>query len=241
MKYTINLTVNTHDTDMHGAVRPSVILRYMQEAANLQMNHTHPSSDELRFEMGKAFILSKVTVNIYSDLRAEDQIEVSTWANESEGVSFRRSAQIRKNGVIIAEMISVWALLNIETRRLCRVRDIQLGFDTEPEYPEIDEPERLRMPADLTPKLMGTRTVYYSDIDCNAHMNNTNYPDMLLNFLPDIKDKKVYSFAIHFMNEARLDTSFKVYVANEPEKTYFKTVLPDGKVGVEAIFMIEDR
>lgn len=241
MKYTINLKVNTHDTDMHGAVRPSVILRYMQEAANLQMRHSHPSSDELRYQMGKAFILSRVTVNIYSDLHAEDEIEVTTWANESEGVSFKRSAQIRKDGVIVAEMISVWALLNIQTRRLCRVKDITLGFDTEPEFPEIDEPERVRMPSDLTPKLMGTRCVYYSDTDCNEHMNNTNYPDMLLNFLPDIKDKKVYSFCIHFMNEARLDTEFKVYIANELEKTYFKTVLPDGKVGVEAIFMIEER
>jgi len=138
-------------------------------------------------------------------------------------------------------MISVWALLNIETRRLCRVSDIKLGFDTEPEYPEIDEPDRLRMPADLEPRLMGDRKVYYSDIDQNGHMNNTNYPDMLLDFLPGVQDKKVYSFSIHFMNEARLDTSFKIYVANELEKTYFKTVLPNGKVGVEAIFMIEDN
>ncbi len=241
MKYTVKFTVNSHDTDMHGAATPSVILRYMQEAANLQISHSHPNASELRYEHGKAFILSRVTVNIYSDLHAEDEIEVSTWANPSEGMSFKRSAQIRRNGVIVAEMISVWALLNIETRRLCRVSDITLGFDTEPEFPEIDEPERLRMPSDLEPKLMGERTVYYSDIDVNEHMNNTNYPDMLLDFLPDVQDKKVYSFSIHFMNEAKMGTSFKIYVANELEKNYFKTVLPNGKIGVEAIFMIEDN
>ena len=138
-------------------------------------------------------------------------------------------------------MISVWALVNIETRHLCRVRDVTLGFDTEPEFPDIDEPERSRMPAELTPRLMGSRRVYYSDIDQNGHMNNTNYPDMLLNFLPGITEKKAYSFSIHFMNEAKLDTEFKVYLASELDKTYFKTVLEGGKTGVEAIFMIEER
>lgn len=213
----------------------------MQEAANLQMSHSHPTADELRYAQGKAFILSRVTVNVYSDLHAEDEIEVSTWANESEGVSFRRSAQIRRDGVIVAEMISVWALVNIETKRLCRVRDVTLGFDTEPEFPDIDEPDRIRMPSDLPPRLMGSRRVYYSDVDQNGHMNNTGYPDMLLNFLPDIVNKKAYSFSLHFMNEAKLDTEFKVYLANELDKIYFKTVLEGGKTGVEAIFMIEDR
>ena len=122
------------------------------------------------------------------------------------------------------------------------MKSSEFSYGFSPDLPlESDLITRLRMPATASMEKAGERRIVYSDIDYNQHMNNTNYPDMLLNFLPDIKDKKVYSFAIHFMNEARLGTDFKVYLANEPEKTYFKTVLPDGKVGVEAIFMIEDR
>ena len=58
MIYTEEYRINSHDCDFNGVVRPSAVLRYMHETANLQMQTYGPSNDKLRTD-NKAFILSK--------------------------------------------------------------------------------------------------------------------------------------------------------------------------------------
>ena len=65
MKHTENFTVKWHDTDAHRTVRPSEILVYMQECANLQLEHSGLSLDALRDERKLAFILSKIKIILH--------------------------------------------------------------------------------------------------------------------------------------------------------------------------------
>ena len=69
----------------------------------------------------------------------------------------------------------MWALLDLNTLELCRVGAVELHYGS-------DEPlaisTRFRLPA-VPLEEVGTRTVRYSDVDVNNHMNNTRYPDML--------------------------------------------------------------
>ena len=240
MKYTVNFTVNSHDTDLNGILRPSALLKYLQEAANLQMHTYGPDMRSLVSEQNKTFVVSRLSVNVYADLFAWDEIEVTTWANPSPGAAFRRSTQARRDGVIVAEMISVFALIDLQTGRLCRTSDVQFGFDTDDSVLDIDEPESFRIPADVEAALRGEHTVRYADVDYNMHMNNTVYPDVLCGFLPDIEKKRILSFALHYMHEAKHGQTFKVYVGSDEDVSYLRTQLPGGSCGVEAIFMTED-
>lgn len=238
MKWTENYRINSHDCDSEGKVRPSLVLRYMQETANLQLRALGPTAEQLTAN-DRAFILSRINVSVYAPLLAYEDITVSSWACESRGVTFNRCYQIRRGNDIIAEAASVWGLIGISERKIYRVEDVELGFDTD-EPLELDAPRRVHIPRELTLSLVGERPIVYSDLDRNRHMNNTNYPDMLCDFIPDMADKKVLSFSINFANEARLGEVLKVYMRESDGIYYFRTVRTDGAINVEAMIMVED-
>ena len=238
MKWTENYRINSHDCDSSGKVRPSLILRYMQETANLQLHNLGPTTDEL-IRDDRAFILSRINMSIYSELHAYDSIEVSSWACESRGVSFNRCYQIKRDGELIAEAASVWGLIGISDRKIYRVEDISLGFGTD-EPLELDAPKRVHIPRDITLSLVGERQIVYSDLDRNNHMNNTNYPDMLCDFIPSMKDKHILNMSISFAGEATLGENLKVYMNRAEDQYFFRTVRTDGNVNVEAMIMVED-
>lgn len=239
MKWTENFRINSHDCDAAGSVRASLILRYMQETANLQLKNLGPTNEELR-DRRIAFILSRINISMYAPLRAYDEISVSSWGCESRGVSFNRCYQIRRDGELVAEAASVWGLVGIDDRKLYRVGEIELGFGTD-EPLELDAPKRVHIPRELSLSLVGERPIVYSDIDANMHMNNTNYPDMLCDFIPDMDKKRVISLSISFAGEARLGETLKVYMTESDGQYYFRTLTSDGTTNVEAILMTEDN
>lgn len=84
--------------------------------------------------------------------------------------------------------------------------------------------------------------MFYCDVDMNRHMNNTNYPDMLWNFIPEVIDKQVTSINLRFMKEAPLGAVVDVYrtemdapLAEDPEaeETWCFYSLVDGEINVE--------
>lgn len=237
MKWSEHYRVNTHDCDFSGFVRASLIQRYMQETANMQMKNEGPSNEELRAR-DMAFLLSRINVSVYSPLFAGDEIDVTSWGCESRGVSFLRCYQIRRDGDIVAEASSIWGLIGISDHRIIRVGEVELGFG-------IDEPleldaHRVRIPRGLNLSLVGERPVVYSDLDMNRHMNNTNYPDMFCDFISDMSGRRVISMSISYAHEAPLGEILKVYTGYSDGVYYFRTIRSsDGLVNAEANIMLE--
>ena len=239
MIYTEEYRINSHDCDMNGAVRPSSVLRYMHETANLQMEKYGPSNEELRAD-DKAFILSKINLSFYKTLHSFDIIRVETWAVESKGVSFYRCSRVFRGQDLIAEMVAVFALVSISDKKLCRVKDVQFGFDAEPTMLELDLPARFKIPEGTELGLIGEYTVNYSDTDMNMHMNNTNYLDVYCDYLPDNKNNRVITAVINYQAEAPLGASVKIYRGRDDDGAYyFRTVCDDGKINSESLIMID--
>lgn len=238
MKYSVKYRLTSLDIAPSGAVRPGSLLRYFQEAVNLQMRDNPPSSEEL-FKNGQAFILSRTGMKIYTDLSVYDEIEVVTWANTSKGATFVRSAQIFNGGVLAADIVTVWALVDINEKKLVRVKDAVLGIGTLDELPEIGVPERVRVPEGEMEKV-GEKTVFYSDTDRNSHMNNTRYVDMICDFLPDVENKKVRSFTVNYVTESRLGEKLDIYHKNIDGLDYFCAVKEDGKHSLDVVMTLEE-
>ena len=232
MKYTENYKTKWHDTDAARAVRPSQYLVYMQETANLQLETYGPSLDKVRDELRLGFILSKIKLLFHKPLVAYEDISVRTWTCNSRGFSFNRCFDIHKNGELIAEAISFWALLNIDTRMLVRTDSFDLGIESD-EPLDINVPRRIRQPeGELA--LLGRREIRYSDIDYNMHMNNTRYPDMLCDFMPMDKIGRISEMTLEFLQESALGDTLSFYGANDGGRYYFKTVNTAGDVCLTA-------
>lgn len=239
MKYTFEATVTPHDLDENNIASASAVLRYMQEAAYRHLTVCPPTMDELRAE-NKVFVLSRLSFSIYSEIRFDDRLTVSTWPSESKGVSFPRSARVVRNGETVAELVSQWALIDPSRRSFWRASDYTPNFEYEDQI-ELDLPSRIRIPSWVELMLVGEYTVLYRDCDINRHLNNTEYPDLLCGFVPSMLGRRVVSMSISYINEAPLGVKLKIYCSKEDDGLfYIRTVLPGGQANVEARIVLEE-
>ncbi len=229
-----DLTVDIHDVDYNGVARMSSLMKYIQSAAQTQLTGNGMSYDELR-SMHRAFILSRIKIEFTESVMAYDKVTAVTYPCESRGYSFFRCYALEKNGRTIGRAVSVWALIDTESRSLVKVNNFDLGLETH-------EPLDLSLSRFTLPSVMaevGKYTVSYGDLDQNNHMNNTRYPDMYSNFLP-LDGKRIGTISINYLNEAPRGERLRVERAEDGDIFYFRTYRQDGKVNTEAEIILEN-
>lgn len=227
-EFRCNLVVDPHDVDYNGIAKASSVMRYIQSAAEAQLTEGGMSYEELRARK-RAFILSRIRLEIDRPLYEFRKLTAISYPSESRGYSFFRCYRLEAEGETVAKAISVWALVDTETRGLVRVNDFELGITP---LPPIDmEIGRIRLPDTLHD--VGGYGVHYGDVDRNMHMNNTKYPDMYSNFLP-LFGKRIRAMTVNYRNEAKIGESLRVLRAESEGLYYFRTVRSDGTVNSEA-------
>jgi acyl-ACP thioesterase len=122
------------------------------------------------------------------------------------------------------------------------VRDFDYGFTAEEPLPLVT-PRRFAVPENMTE--VGTRRIVYSDIDYNGHMNNTRYPDMVCDYLPDGTVPHVRTMHLEFAKEARYGATLRVErgcrTAETGETVYLvRTIDEAGEVCLSAEVWLDD-
>ncbi len=236
MEFRTDLTVDIHDVDHNGVARLSSLMRYIQGAAQTQLTLNGMSYDELR-KMHRGFILSRIKMEFTEPVRAYEGVSAVTYPCDSRGYSFLRCYKLEKNGRTIGRAVSVWALIDTDSRALVRVNDFELGLETH--EPHSLALSRFVLPAEI--RTVGTYTVNYGDLDQNCHMNNTRYPDMYSNFLP-LDGRRIHTISINYQNEARRGERLTVERAEGADGNtfYFRTVREDGRINSEAEILLAD-
>ena len=233
MKQIENYKINVHDTDLNGILSPTGYLRYLQDAANCQMESDGVSYDDL-FSRGLAFVISRIRILFFESVASHENVTVTTWSCGGRAASYYRCYGMERDGVEIARGKSVWALLDVNAGRLVRYGEVPLNYKTDVEA-DVDLPRKPEFASE--PILLGTKKVEYTDVDQNRHMNNTRYADMLWNFLPGHEDKRITSLDISYLSEAPLGSELDVYGGESADGDgyIFRTVRrEDGKVNVLA-------
>lgn len=226
--FRIKTEINVHDLDYNGIAKASAILKYLQTAADSQLAEHGMSYDGLK-GMGKAFILSKIRLEMDKPLREGEPIEAITFPCESRGYTFLRCYGLEQDGVTVARAVSLWALIDVSDRSLVKVNDFDLDL---PLLPPLDMTiNRFKLPSDLID--VGGYGVHYGDVDRNMHMNNTKYPNMYANYLP-LMGKRISSISINYLSEARIGEKMRILRAEENGRYYFRSVKADGTVNSEA-------
>ncbi len=225
MKYSRKFTTKWHDTDANRIVSASKILMYMQETGNLQCKDFGNSLDVMRDEKGQGFILGSIQLKVFKPIYAYEDIEVFTWCREARGFSFIRYFQIMRDGEVVASASSLWALVDVNTKTLVR------GDESMDKFYPIDEPldetalpKRVRIKRDAELTLVGERKIMFSDIDYNMHMNNTKYPDMVFDFLPERENKYISGISLSYVKEAHYGDTVSVHIGSVDENGYMEVV-----------------
>lgn len=150
----------------------------------------------------------------------------------------------------MAEAISTWALLDVSNQTLIKANDFQRDFPMDDLIDASRLPARVHIPPKIDAEFCGTRRIVYSDIDFNGHMNNTKYPDMVCDFLPDIRGRWVKNISLSYLKEATYGSAVDVYRSkvilpaecSDREEAYFvRTVRPDGATAFEAYIHLSEN
>lgn len=244
MKYSNDFTVTSHDVDINNNIKPSIVLRYMQETAKHHMRDTEPSYDEL-YACGQSFIISRISIQMCGAINKYENIKVSTWMCPEKAVTIPRSYTIESDRGMLARAYSEWAVVNINTGKLCMTEEVNSENYIIEKPIELDIPTRYRFPKTIEFTPVGRHEVVYSEVDRNLHMNNTYYPDMIWSYIPDIMNKETTSYNIRFRHEAKIGRVIDIEMANltgkidsDPyaeEYFGFKTFV-DGQRNMDAVF-----
>lgn len=234
MEYRMNCEVDVHDVDYNGIAKTSSIMKYIQSAAQNQLTEGGLSYDNLK-NSKRVFVLSRIKLEVLRPLTSHTPLTAVTHPCESRGYSFLRCYALECDGQVVARAISVWALLDTETKSLVKVNDFDLGLTLLPTNGLVLG--AMKLPSAL--KDIGGYGVHYGDVDRNMHMNNTKYADMYSNFLP-LKGKMIRSITINYSSEAQIGEKLRVQWAQDDRYHYFRTVRSDGKINSEAQIELTD-
>ena len=237
MKFVKGYTTRWHDTDAARIVRPTQLLVYMQETSNAHLDSTGHNLDRLRDEHSLAFLLSKTKIALYAPLYAHEEIRVETFTAESRAFGFNRYYRILRGDEVIAAADTTWALIDLNSRQLCKADAFDFGFEHEPAL-DIGLPPRFRVPHTDELELLGERRIVYSDLDYNMHMNNTRYADMLCDFMPLEDIPKIKGMSLSYLHEAAFGDVIKIYAKKSDGRYRFRTINQNGITCLEAEVLI---
>lgn len=243
MKFQETYEILSHYVDCRSVATPSHTLRLMQETANHQMRDRGPTYQEL-FDQGKAFVLVRISYELYAPLRQYHKVKVSTWNGGERGATFFRCYQIEEDGEVLAKAYSEWAVADRIKGGLCRTSEIDISNYEKDDLLNLDIPKKFHFSKGTEFSVLGKKTVRYGDVDMNFHMNNTNYPDMLWERIPGVEEKQFTSVNLRFRREAHLGMNIRIGMAEispklsgdpRAEEVYgFRTMVESG-VNVEAM------
>ena len=196
------LTITSFDVLPNSTMKPSSLLRYMQQVAREDCNQNGCTYSFMRAQ-NTVFVLTKLGFDLCRPLREGETLTIRTYNNRITGIIFDREYDFFVGDENVGHASTYWVLVRYDTRALVRPAEFPVTFYShEIDCPTVEIPRRFGN-EDAAPA--GERLVRVSDLDENNHLNNCTYADIALDALPDFDglDRAVTGCRILFSNEAK--------------------------------------
>ena len=200
--YSQKFTLSHIHVDRYGRATPAALLYLVQEAAGqhcalLQVDHDTLCKQNL------FWAVSRNRVQVTRLPRIGETVTVETWPMPTTRVAYPRSViAYDENHQELFRSISLWVLMDSESRGMLLPGKSGITVDGTLTGRELEAPRAI-----ATRQMANTvnRTVGFSLLDRNGHMNNTRYMDWVCDLLPSEfhRDHPVREFTVCYMNEAR--------------------------------------
>lgn len=245
-KFPREYQIRSFETNTTGNLKPTVILQYLQETAEFQLKVQDMDYVDMYMKLHKAYVVSRMSIQIHQQLHKYDHITVRTWTGEDRGANFPRSFDVYCGGQLAITAFSNWALIDTEKKTLVKRSEYDISNYAWGEKQELDIPARFKIPRDIEMSLAGIHHVSFNDTDINGHMNNAMYADVLYNYIPEPRSWDITSMNFHYRHEAPLNSDMEIHMSTllPPEDMdpkadkiiYFQTFTGEGRSNIEACF-----
>jgi len=202
MIYSQKFTLTDMEVDCFGKLKLSTLLYFAQEVAGKHCISLGADYDTLA-KKNLFWAVTRHRVQITRLPVRGETITIETWPMPTTRVAYPRSmVAYDADGHELFRSISLWVLMNTESRAM--VLPGKSGVDVAGTLRGTE----LAVPHSLVPVSAGhcdRRTVTYSCLDRNGHMNNTRYLDWVDDLLTGEfhREHSAREFVICYLNEAR--------------------------------------
>lgn len=193
--------INDAAVDCFGRLKPSMLLFYVQEVAGIHATSLGAGFDALALK-NLFWAILRTHVQISRLPRSGETIRVETWPMPTSRVAYPRSVvAYDSDGCEVFRAISLWCLMDTKTRSMVLPGKSGVLVNGTLRGNELAVPGSLAIKG-----LENTcsRTVLFSDLDRNGHMNNTRYLEWIGDLLPAAfhKDHTPREFTVCYHSEA---------------------------------------
>lgn len=198
------IVVKSYDVFPNGAIKPSALMRYMQQLAREDCDALGCTYDFMR-NLNTVFVTTKLGIEFYRPIKVGEVLQMRTYNNEINGIIFDREFDIKIGGEEVAHASTFWVLVKYDDRSLCRPSDFPYEFFSHHlDCKKVDIPRRL---AEGDMQTISERVVRVSDLDENNHLNNCVYADITVDSLPLFNglDQTIRTIKVIYRHEARLN------------------------------------
>lgn len=168
------------------------------------------------------WVLSRLAIELDELPLQYEAFSISTWVeNVYRLFTDRNFAILDKQGNPIGYARSVWAMINLNTRKPADLLALHGGalaaYMCDAPCP-IDKPSRIRL---KNPRYVGNHIVLYSDIDINGHVNSIRYIEHILDHfsLACFERNRISRFEIAYTAECYYGDRLTFYLEEVDDAT----------------------
>lgn len=194
--------IETYLTDFQGKITLTTLGNYLLHAATLHADK-HGFGYNCMQKYRRAWVLSRLAMEMYEYPLAGDDLEIQTWVEEVNKLFTLRNFAFKIRGKEIGYARSVWASIDLETRRPSNIFELGNIVDyVVDNHCPIERVSKIKSLGEGD--CVEQYKVKYSDLDINKHVNSVKYIEHIIDLFPleMLKERSIKRFEIVYVNES---------------------------------------
>lgn len=227
---TYHFVAEPFHVDFNGRLTMGVLGNHLLNCAGFHANDRGFGIASLN-EDNYTWVLSRLAIELDEMPYQYEDFTIQTWVeNVYRLFTDRNFAIINKEGRKIGYARSVWAMINLNTRKPADLLALHGGsivdYVTDESCP-IEKPSRIKV---TTEEVADTLTARYSDIDINGHVNSIRYIEHILDLFPMelYKEKRIRRFEMAYVAESYYGDQLTFFKEEVNENEYHVEVKKNG-------------
>lgn len=226
-RFTVPQRVHFYHCDREQNLTLRAYLEWSGEMGNLHLESRGITWREMQ-QQRQVFLLSRLAFRRLAPVTYGLHCRFHTWEYGIKGPQFIRNFSLEgEDGALLAQSTSAWILVDPVERKI--LRPSQCVYTMQPNPTPVQPAlERLHLPE--LPEL-ARHVVRPSQIDCNGHLGNQFYADLICDYAPEgFQGRAVQALQISFDHEAYLGQTITLCgQSTGPRSFALEGRLPDGR------------
>jgi len=204
--------ISSYDLDPRGRARLTTMANFFQEVAYHHANELGLGYDQMKSRK-HIWALSRMRIQMDRYPEWNERITLETWPSGAEKLfALRDFRVVDSEDNVIGRASSAWLILDMETHRLIRPKEIidQFKMIILEKHMFERSLERIAIPSEPVP--LNHHRVVFSDLDIVGHVNNARYMEWCIDAATTAvnADSEICEFEINYNNEALLGQDIRI-------------------------------